>query len=161
MGSLTTTSYHHFDVFINYRGPDVKSTLANSLYRRLISHRLQVFLDKPELQAGHNITTQIEAAIKVASVHIAIFSPTYAESNWCLDELVLMVESKAIILPVFYKVKPSEVRWTGKDNHGAYARALRNHEEKQRYDLKTIQTWRKALHHVANISGFELQESNG
>lgn len=67
----------------------------------------------------------------------------------------------AIILPVFYKVKPSEVRWMGKDKDGSYAKALRIHEEKQQYDLQTIQTWSNTLHHVTNISDFELQEGNG
>lgn len=168
--SLTTysasTSYLHYDVFISHRGPDVKNTFAAHLYRRLLDHGLQVFLDKPELLEGRPIPPQIHAAIEVASVHIAIFSPGYADSKWCLAELVLMLESKATILPVFYKVEPYELRWTAKD--GAYAEALRRHEhkktfdsqtgeEKPRYDSNTIRSWRMALSHAAEISGFTLE----
>jgi Leucine-rich repeat (LRR) protein len=164
------TSYRHFDVFINHRGPDVKATFATSLYRRLISNGYQVFLDKPELEEGYTITSQLKDAIKVASVHIAIFSPTYAESKWCLDELVLMVESKKTVLPVFYNVKPSVVRWNVES--GAYAEALRVHQRKTtydsktgkenpRYDSETIEKWRSTLSYVSEIIGFELDGDEG
>ena len=33
---------------------------------------------------------QIEGTIQTGSVHVAIFSPNYAQSNWCLNELVAM-----------------------------------------------------------------------
>jgi hypothetical protein len=69
-----------------------------------------------------------------------------------------MLDSKGTILPVFYKVKPSDLRWPDK---GAYADALRGHEKKKRYDLQIIQGWKKALSSVADISGFELEACNG
>lgn len=75
-----SASYSAYDVFINHRGLDVKSTFASHLYRRLLDRGLRVFLDKPELKEGHEISSQIEAAIGKASVHIAIFSKKYAES---------------------------------------------------------------------------------
>jgi len=107
---------YQYDVFLNHRGPDVKKTFASDLYRRLKAHGLRVFLDQQELQKGEKLTCQIEGAIRAASVHIAIFSPNHAESKWCLDELLLMLESMRDkgykILPVFFRVKPSELRWT-------------------------------------------------
>jgi len=159
-----TFSATHYDVFISHRGPDVKKSFAGHLYHSLNSRGLRVFLDQPELEPGGKIISQIEAAIQVASVHVAIFSTNYAESKWCLDELVLMVESEksgATILPVFYNVKPEHLRWTGKDKDGPYAKALRKHEEKQRNDSQTIQSWRNALFHAADISGFELEACKG
>eukprot|EP00253_Pinus_taeda_P036398 PITA_36398 len=152
-----STSYPHYDVFINHRGCDVKETIALDLYKRLSSCGLQVFLDKPKMEPGLNISFQINAAIQRASVHIAIFSPNYADSKWCLDELVNMVNSGATIIPIFYKVKPSVVRKTGTDRNEAYARALRKHEQKKDCASDIIQNWRHALHRVADISGFELQ----
>lgn len=110
------------------------------------------------MQAGHDILCQIKSAIEHASVHIAIFSPDYAKSNWCLDELVLLLHSKGKILPVFYNVKPSDLRQVKK---GVYADALLKHEEQQRYDLQKIGKWKKALSDVAAISGFELDACNG
>jgi len=43
-----------------------------------------------------------DSSNRTASIHIAIFSPRYAESTWCLNELVLMLESRSTIIPVFY-----------------------------------------------------------
>lgn len=153
-------------MFINHRGPDVKDTFASHLYRRLITYGLRVFLDREVLEEGFEITSQIENAIQAASVHVAIFSPTYAESQWCLNELVLMVNSEATgatILPIFYKVEPSMVRWaTGvygealKRLQGKKTRDIKTGVEKPRYDPHTIQNWRDALAHVADKSGFVL-----
>jgi len=98
---------------------------------------------------------------------VAIFSPTYAASQWCLHELHLMQESKAPIVPVFYNVEPAELRWTDQNKKGVYADALnklqmkktvdsQTHEEKPRCDSATIQNWRNALSSVADISGYDL-----
>jgi hypothetical protein len=163
-GYASTSDSQYHDVFINHRGPDVKETFATPLYCSLTGKGLQVFLDKPEMQVGQYILFQIEAAIRVASVHIAIFSPRYAESKWCLDELLWMVKSGKPIIPVFYDVKPEHLRWTvwtGTERDGPYAKALQKHEETQRHGTETIQRWIKALKDVANISGLELEAFNG
>ena len=175
MASILTSSSrgendsYVFDVFINHRGPDVKKTLATDLYHRLCNHDLRVFLDERELREGENITPQIESAIRTSTVHIAIFSPGYANSKWCLDELILMVESmsnfKSTIIPVFYGVKPAELRWT-QGGKGIYAQALSELQEKKnvdgrpRYDSNTLEKWRKALSDVAEIKGFNGEMYN-
>nr|ACN40032.1 unknown [Picea sitchensis] len=162
MASSSTSPSHDdvYNVFINHRGPDVKNGLASHIYRRLIDHGLKVFLDKPEMQEGEPITPQIKRAIRTASVHIAIFSKGYADSTWCLDELLDMldtVKSGSAILPVFYNVQPSDLRWTrGGDTvyarvlsiflcillctrgeNGVYARALRKLQKKTTLDSVT------------------------
>jgi hypothetical protein len=163
-------SYCYYHIFINHRGPDVKKTFASHLYRRFILQGFRVFFDQQELQEGDSITSQIESAIRTASVHVAIFSPGYAESNWCLNELVLMLDSGATIIPVFYHLKPAELRWTRGD--GVYAEALQrlakkktldsqSQEEKPQYHSATIERWRNALYRAAQISGFELEACNG
>jgi len=49
-----------------------------------------------------------------------------SESEWCVDEFVLMVESEAIIIPVSYDVKPTDTWWNRVDGmNGVYAEALR------------------------------------
>lgn len=167
--STSTDQDSGYDVFINHRGPDVKNTFASHLYRRLLQRGIRVFLDKPELQEGLNFTYQIQAAIRTASVHVAIFSPRYAQSKWCLDELIQMFASGAPIIPLFYHVKPSQLRST-KGEGGVYSQDLRkleekktydtqSHEEKPRHDPATIQKWREALASVAEISGFELDSN--
>jgi hypothetical protein len=162
---------HCYDVFINHRGTDVKKTFASHLYGRLHGLGLRVFLDQSELQQGDSITLQIEEAIRTASVQVAIFSKGYAVSNWCLDELVLMLNTGATVIPVFYDVEPSQLRWT-QGKKGIYADALHElekkvthdpetNEEKLRYHSTIIKNWREALSKAAGISGFELKECNG
>lgn len=151
-------SYRHY-VFINHRGVDVKMTFATSLYRRLLSHGLTAFLDYEELQVGCNFETEIKEAIRTASVHVAIFSQRYAESEWCLKELVLMLKTGALIIPVFHNVQPTVLRCT----RGIYAQALDKLKSKKgrdfqpRHELSTIEEWRNALQRVAGISGLELR----
>ena len=75
------------------------------------------------------------------------------------------MESERPIIPVFYRVQPTEVRQT--QGNGVYAQAIRNLEMKRAYDSEprysstTIEKWRKALSTVAGISGLELAKFNG
>lgn len=162
----------HCDVFVNYHGLKVEKTLASHLQRCLSRKRLRVFPDQQELQCCDNFNSQIdmERAIPKAAVHIAIFSTNYAESSRCLNELVQMVQSGSTVIPVFYDVKVSDLRWTEAGN-GVYAQALRTLqdekifdsqtlEEKALYRPSTIGQWRKALFDVAGKSGFELDTYN-
>ena len=149
----------YYDVFINHRGPDVKKHLASHLYYSLTAHGLRVFLDMEELQQGDGLNSQIERSIKSSFVHIAIFSPAYAESKWCLEELVLMLQSEKTIIPVFYGVQPSELR----SENGRYAQDLWNmlknkkvldpqtKQENLRFDNETAEKWRTSLSQVAMI----------
>eukprot|EP00253_Pinus_taeda_P004715 PITA_04715 len=149
-----------YEVFINHRGPDVKDTFAQHLHTELTEKGLHVFVDKHEMKPGKAVPSQIKAALQKAYVHIAIFSPTYAESDWCLHELLLIMESvksgQATILPVFYNVKHSDLRYGG-----PYAKALDKQEEQKRYDRQTIQKWKDALNDVPVQAGFELQACKG
>lgn len=164
--SIHATLDRFYNVFINHRGPDTKKTLASHLHNRLKREGLTSFIDKDELLVGDHFPSQIENAIKTASVHVAIFSPRYAKSEWCLNELVLMLESGAQIIPVFYHVRPNDLR--RKD--GKYAEDLRNlenmkthdpetNQEKPVYDSTTIKKWKDALYRVSFITGLDLLDT--
>jgi hypothetical protein len=161
-------SYH---VFIHHHGLNVKKTFASHLYHRLCSEHngLRVFLDQTELRVGDNFDYQIKDIIKTASVHVAIFSKGYADSERCLNELLYMLESGAPIIPVFYDVEPAQLRWP-QGKVGVYAEApciLENEkttdcqtiEEKPQHSSTTIQKWKEALSSVADISGLDLQKT--
>ncbi|KAH9293939.1 hypothetical protein KI387_040862 [Taxus chinensis] len=141
-----------YDVFINHRGPDVKETLALELYNFLKRMDIPTFLDSPEFEPGDSIPPTIENVIRSASVHIAIFSTNYANSPWCLDELDLMLQTKTRIIPIFYHVKPVDLRYTEK---GAYADAFTTHTDKGRYACK-IEKWKDTLRSVSVIYGYEF-----
>ncbi|XP_059065130.1 disease resistance protein RPV1-like [Cryptomeria japonica] len=148
-----------YDVFINHRGPDVKSTVASVLYGILTGMQLSVFLDSKELGSGDFLPRAIEAAMSSALLHIAIFSERYAESPWCLAELSFMLKSGAPIIPIFYYVDPSELRRVDQGNEGRYAQSFKKHEEKGRY-LERLEEWKKALHIVSFYSGLIINSKD-
>ena len=140
-----------FQVTINHRAPDVKKTLASLIYRNLRKYGLRVFLDVEELQTGDSLSPAIERAIKSASLHICIFSETYAESAWCLNELVwILACDNAKVIPIFCGVQPSDLRYAGS---GAYATAFENHRICQRVEPQQLRIWEDALNKVSHISG--------
>ncbi|XP_057998541.1 disease resistance protein RPV1-like [Hevea brasiliensis] len=86
---------------------------------------------------------------------LVIFSKNYASSTWCLDELVKILECKnsgnQIVLPIFYDVNPSEVR----KQNGSFE----NDSEHYQQNDERVQRWRLAMTQVANLSGWNLQDS--
>ncbi|XP_059064280.1 TMV resistance protein N-like [Cryptomeria japonica] len=140
------------DIFINHRGPDVKHTLARTIYHKLHLQGFQAFLDEEVLEAGDIIPQEIKRAIGRAYVHIAIFSPTYAESPWCLAELSLMLKTGTTIIPIFYHVDPSVLKWIARRVDES-AQGISEHEKKGRYIPEKfipekLQKWLKALYDV-------------
>lgn len=152
-----------YQVFISHRGPDTKNNLASLIYHRLKRDRLHVFLDKHEIPLGVRISSAIVSAIQSASVHIAIMSPGYADSVWCLDELSQMMESsknhESAIIAVFYDVEAADLRHI---ESKCYAEAFKKHERERRYEIKDVQRWKKALKEAAEIKGetYKRKESD-
>eukprot|EP01018_Ginkgo_biloba_P006297 Gb_36072 [translate_table: standard] len=156
--SGVATRVIQYDVFINHRGPDVKNTLADTLYEFLKSAGVRAFLDREELQRGEVLNNTIMDAISNASVHIAILSKRYCESSWCLDELCDMLKTGAMIIPVYFDVSPDDCRFIEKGN---FAEAFRIHHLKGRYGSDTLERWKKALEKIAGHPGKKLDDYNG
>ncbi|XP_057833658.1 disease resistance protein Roq1 isoform X2 [Cryptomeria japonica] len=149
-----------YDAFISHRGPDVKETLAKQLYHLLQERGCRAFLDCEEIQGGDSIPFAIRNAICSSLVQIAIFSKGYADSSWCLDELVLMLQQPpdALFIPVFYDVQPWELRHI-ENEKSQYAVAFSDRQRKGR-NLDKLDEWKKALESAADISGYELSHSS-
>lgn len=118
---------------------------------------LRAFLDLEEFDVGDSLPDKIQHAIPSSSVHIIIFSKNYAHSPRCLNELVLMLKTKARIHPVYYHVQPAEVRFC---IEGSYADAFRKYEVQGRYSEKEIGDWKKALWEASEIAGWDLDAFN-
>ncbi|GLJ37245.1 hypothetical protein SUGI_0755440 [Cryptomeria japonica] len=146
-----------YDAFISHRGPDVKETVAFALYESLEEMGFWTFLDDQELQLGDSIEPSLKNAIYYSSAQIAIFSPGYAESPWCLDELVDMLKTKVLFIPVFCDVDPSDLRYPDK---GVYAPAFAKHQKKKRFSKERLQQWKAALHSSSLISGYKFNTSS-
>ncbi|KAF7803506.1 TMV resistance protein N [Senna tora] len=104
------------DVFINHRGIDTKRTVVRLLYHHLMKQGARPFLDAINMKPGDKLFDNIDKAILGCKVGVAVFSPRYCDSYFCLHELSLMVESRKRIVPIFYDVKPSQLQV--KDNNG-------------------------------------------
>ncbi|XP_057856507.2 disease resistance protein Roq1-like [Cryptomeria japonica] len=138
-----------WDIFINHRGSDMKYTLATTIYDKLHSMGLHVFLD----EAGDCIPAEIQHAITSATLQIAIFSVNYAQFPFCLAELSFMLKTGKRIIPIFYHVDPSDLRWIGQGK-GKYAPAFSEYEKKGRYKSEKLDEWKGALHNSSFLSGY-------
>ncbi|KAH9288998.1 hypothetical protein KI387_033115, partial [Taxus chinensis] len=144
-----------YDVFINHRRPDVTFTLATTIRHTLYRMGLKVFLDVDSVEVGDLLPTTTQETMRAASLHIAIFSPNYAQSPWCLTELTYMLKTGATVIPVFYHVQPADLRWVVQGN-GIYADAFSEHEKKGRCSLRNLEEWKMALHTVSFHMGYTL-----
>ncbi|CAM6005608.1 unnamed protein product [Sphagnum balticum] len=146
-----------FDVFLNHRGPDVKQNFAAHLHQALQEAGCRPFLDMESLEKGQHGQKKIYEALACASVHVAIFSKHYADSNYCLDELCAMLERKKLIIPVFYDVSPNDLHC--KLHNGPYTKAFR--ETHGRRPASEVKKWKDALCMAAQLFGFQLANYNG
>ncbi|KAI3417000.1 uncharacterized protein J3R85_014840 [Psidium guajava] len=113
--SSTATTGNNYEVFLSFRGLDTRNSFADHLYRGLIDAGIRAFRDDEELRHGEKIGLDLLTAIKNGKISIPILSENYGSSKWCLDELVQIMECKNsntghIVLPIFYKVAPGDVR---------------------------------------------------
>ncbi|KAL0552510.1 hypothetical protein IC582_011626 [Cucumis melo] len=148
---------YDYDVFFSFRGEDTRSNFISHLHMALRLKEVNVFTDD-KLKRGEQISESLLKSIERSRLSLVIFLKDYASSTWCLDELVKIIECKKskgqAVLPVFYKVDPSEVRkqtdWFGE--------ALAKHEANKLLTNK-IQPWKEALTFAAGLSGWDLANS--
>ncbi|KAK9051729.1 hypothetical protein SSX86_028357 [Deinandra increscens subsp. villosa] len=97
------------DIFINHRGIDTKKNVAGLLFDHLTRLRLRPFLDSKNMKPGDKLFDKIDNAINGCKVGVAVFSPRYCQSYFCLHELTRIVEARKKVIPIFCDVKPSEL----------------------------------------------------
>ncbi|MED6154891.1 hypothetical protein PIB30_000393 [Stylosanthes scabra] len=148
-GGSSKWKYH---VFLSFRGEDTRLGFTDHLYTALQKRSIDTFRDNEELRKGEFISKQLVHAIEDSLCAVVVLSPNYANSGWCLDELKQIVETKGssgMLVPVFYDVHASDVRY----QKGKFEEAFRKHEERYKENRDKVQQWRNALTFVANLSG--------
>ncbi|XAR66429.1 hypothetical protein NMG60_11012664 [Bertholletia excelsa] len=98
------------DVFISHRRIDTNRNVAGLLYDGLARVGIKPFLDNKTMKPGDRLFDMIDAAIKGCKVGVAVLSPHYCESFFCLHELTMLMECRKRVVPVFVDVKPSELQ---------------------------------------------------
>ena len=147
----TSTLTYKYDVFVSFRGEDTRTNFTDHLSTTLEGKKIRVYKDDKNLPRGEFIWTELMKAIETSRIAVVVFSKNYATSNWCLDELVKIMDCKRVlnqrVLPIFYNVSPSEVR----DQKGNFAEALPNGPEVM------VNSWKAALKDIADLSGLHLK----
>ncbi|CAL0334454.1 unnamed protein product [Lupinus luteus] len=146
-----------YDVFLSFRGIDTRSGFTGNLHRALRGKQIKSFMDDEDLEKGAEINPALDKAIQNSSIALVVLSKNYASSTFCLDELEKIMDCSKdkgmFVLPVFYEVEPSDVRY----QKGVYADALNKHEARIIDDEKEkIEKWRFALTKVAHLSGWHF-----
>ncbi|XP_076901636.1 disease resistance protein RPV1-like [Bidens hawaiensis] len=158
--SIPTRSWRH-DVFLSFRGEDTRHNFVDHLYNALVQKGIHVFKDDKMLPLGKSISLELLQAIEDSKIAVVILSENYANSSWCLDELVKIMECQDSVgrkvLPVFYHVDPSDVQGQKRE----YAKAFEQHEEKFKGMKDKVNKWREALTSTANLSGWHISTDNG
>jgi len=180
--SSIVVSPKKFDVFISFRGEDTRRNFTCHLYDAL-SKKVITFMDDSDLEKGDEISSSLIKAIEESYASIVIFSKDYASSKWCLNELVKILECKKdlgqIVIPVFFGINPSDVRF----QLGSFGEAFLKHEQdlqlsrsnlhkwkdvltgqafiKREQDLEhskdKLQKWKDALFEAANLAGWDYR----
>uniref|UniRef100_A0A7N0UVX2 TIR domain-containing protein n=1 Tax=Kalanchoe fedtschenkoi TaxID=63787 RepID=A0A7N0UVX2_KALFE len=160
-GSCQNSEGLAYDVFLSFRGEDVRKTFIDHLRSGLKREGIAaIFYEDTGLERGDEIQSKLYEAIDRSKMAIVTFSPRYAESRWCLDELVRIMERRSshgfmVVLPVFYNVDPTHVR----HQTGPYHEAFRKHMAAK---IDRVNKWRQVLASAADLAGFGLQnQANG
>ncbi|XP_056159741.1 uncharacterized protein LOC115693992 [Syzygium oleosum] len=145
-------------VFLAFRGPDTRYGFAAYLYISLVAAKIRVFYDDDTSIIGKVISDELMNAIDHCKISIPILSENFASSSWCLRELSYMVDCKKTkgqtILPIFYKVKPSHVKYLT----DCFGDRLREYEK--RCDRDQCEKWKEALKKVGSFKGWESERIN-
>lgn len=148
------------EVFLAFHGLDTRLGFAACLYSSLVGAGIRVLKDDHPYLIGTHLIHGIFNGIHHCKISIPILSVNFASSQWCLDDLAEMVDCKRKkgqkILPIFYKVKPSEVKKIS-DSFGTY---MLKHREK--VEPLVYGRWKRALVEIGSSKGLESEKvANG
>ncbi|KAI6701540.1 hypothetical protein NL676_015864 [Syzygium grande] len=164
---LSSASIHQWkhDVFVSFKGEDITKTFAAHLFQALKNAGINYFKDNDKVETGIFIEPKLLDEIRHSRVALVVFTTNYADSWWCLNELVEILECNRrfrdhqghMVLPIFYDVEPGDVRKQSGRFGDGFGRCLASHTD----DL-LVQKWRDALKEAGNISGLHLNnDANG
>ncbi|CAL9241812.1 unnamed protein product [Arabidopsis halleri] len=127
-------------VFINFRGEELRNNFISHLVTALRNDGINYYIDTVEARS-EDIEILFDR-IDESDIALAVFSKRYSESQWCLDELVRIMENveekKLRVIPIFFDVKVDDVKHqTGDFGVIFYGK---HHRETTK-----MQAWKKAL----------------
>ncbi|XP_048133000.1 disease resistance protein L6-like isoform X2 [Rhodamnia argentea] len=149
---------NNYEVFLSFRGKDTRKGFTDYLYTSLKVAGIHVFRDDNELRVGDEFGPELLCSITQSKISIPIISENYASSTWCLRELAHILKCRRnrgqIVLPIFYKVEPSQVRRL----LGGFGDAISAH--KRNLDERIVKEWEEALKEVTSLKVWESEKTD-
>ncbi|CAF1920324.1 hypothetical protein Bca4012_052388 [Brassica carinata] len=149
--SLSLSRNRTHDVFPSFHGEDVRKDFLSHIQKGFERKGIIQFSDN-EMERGESISFQLVKAIRGSMIAVVLFSRNYASSKWCLDELVEIMKCRRefgqIVIAVFYKVDPSDIRKQTGDFGNVFRKTCAGKTNEE------IRRWRVALAEVAAIAGY-------
>ncbi|KAL8116346.1 hypothetical protein AgCh_022738 [Apium graveolens] len=149
-GRISLSTEH--DVYISFNIADTRKFVDN-LRTAFSLVGIRAFYHDSQLEIEET-SYILSPQMKASKFIIVLLSKNYADSGWCLDELVEILRLKRAgihrVIPVFYHIDPIDVRYQNGEFGSAfrkYAAGIKN---------KKAGTWRAALSEVGKLSEFHL-----
>ncbi|KAF3449625.1 hypothetical protein FNV43_RR10356 [Rhamnella rubrinervis] len=154
-----------FDVFLSFRGEDIRNDFTGRLSLALRKIGLfNIFKDDYALDEGKDIGPELMKAIEDSNCAVVVLSENYATSSLCLKELAKIVEcmgDSGRIRTIFYHVNPSHVRYmistdVEEQKQSSFWKTLEEHAKNPSHS-KDLESWKNAFVKVANQSGHPVE----
>ncbi|XP_048326457.2 disease resistance protein RUN1-like [Ziziphus jujuba] len=146
-----------YDVFLSFRGQDTRDNFTSHLYEALNRKKIYTYMDH-RLDRGDEISPALARAIQESKLSVIVFFKSYANSSWCLTELVHILQCRRsngqLVIPVFYDIDPSHVR----KQEGNFGQAFSQLEVRfKATNMDLVKQWRAALEEAANLCGWDSE----
>lgn len=142
-----------YDVFLSIEAEDTRNAFVDHLDNALIREGMNTFRSASQIDSVEELKPETERAIKQSMSSIVVLSEKYANSPQCLDELLLIMEERRechhFVVPIFYKVDPTDVR---KQTNTFKIKV----NSSTRWTKGNMDRWKRALMEICNIAGIVL-----
>ncbi|KAM7481674.1 hypothetical protein LguiB_006257 [Lonicera macranthoides] len=154
---------YEYDVFCSFSDRDAK-VFTNEICKTLMSKRFRVFRKKSndddlKGEEEEDVKPKLRKALQVSKITIIFFSKNYISSKSCLDELVMILQSKKIFghlfLPMFWDVDPAELEQQTGNVSETFARFREDGEKENK-----IKEWGEALREATKFEGLVLKKQD-
>ncbi|PWA62000.1 toll/interleukin-1 receptor (TIR) domain-containing protein [Artemisia annua] len=138
------------NVFLSFQREDTAYTFVDHLYSALDQAEILTYKTEENFPFDEATNPLYLKVLEESQIAVIVFSKHYADSSWCLEELVYIMKCMHVrgktVMPIYYDVSPSEVR-----------------KQKEAYgngeftEINKVESWRKALVDASNLFGWEIR----
>ncbi|CAH1440878.1 unnamed protein product [Lactuca virosa] len=145
---------YKYDVFLSFCSKDTGRSFTDHLCNAIKHANITTFFDDDLIETGVYLKPGWESAIKASRASVVVLSENYADSQWCLNGLALILKQHLTVIPIFYHVKPSFLE----DAMARYRRVMEamTNEDKRSQLAEKIDRWNKACTQVSTLKGMQL-----